>query len=311
MNKIELLSSAKNLNSLKIALKSGADAVYIGGDSFGIDAIAKNFSLEELQQGIEFAHNINKKVYVAVNVMPHNDDFNSLKDYLLNLEKFKIDGIIVTDPGVLTIAKETIPSVKIHMGQQANVTNFNSANFWYEQGVRRIIITSELSFQEINTIRAKTPLDMEIEAIAHGPICISYSGRRLLSSYLNGKENADYKEGSIKYSLLEEKRPGEYYPVFEDEKGTFLFNSKDLCMLKYIPEFIKSGVNSLRIDSRLQDDKYLENVIKVYREAIDEFYKNPNEWKLNPDWLLRVKQQSHRPLTYGFYTGEAMPEDYE
>ena len=311
MNKIELLSSAKNLNSLKIALKSGADAVYIGGDSFGIDAIAKNFSLEELQQGIEFAHNINKKVYVAVNVMPHNDDFNSLKDYLLNLEKFKIDGIIVTDPGVLTIAKETIPSVKIHMGQQANVTNFNSANFWYEQGVRRIIITSELSFQEINTIRAKTPLDMEIEAIAHGPICISYSGRRLLSSYLNGKENADYKEGSIKYSLLEEKRPGEYYPVFEDEKGTFLFNSKDLCMLKYIPEFIKSGVNSLRIDSRLQDDTYLENVIKVYREAIDEFYKNPNEWKLNPDWLLRVKQQSHRPLTYGFYTGEAMPEDYE
>lgn len=311
MNKIELLSSAQDLKSLEIALKSGADAVYIGGDSFGIDAIAKNFSIDELKQGIKFAHSNNKKVYVAVNVMPHNEDFTSLKEYLLELDKLKIDGIIVTDPGVLTIAKETIPNIKIHMGQQANVTNFNSANFWYSQGVRRIIITSELSFEEIDTIRAKTPMDMEIEVIAHGPICISYSGRRLLSSYLKGKDSNLYKEGSKRYNLLEEKRPGEYYPVFEDEKGTFLFNSKDLCMLKYLPEFIKSGVTSLRIDSRLQNEEYLETVIKVYKEALDEFYTNPSDWKVNSIWLDKIKEKSHRPLTYGFYTGEAMPDDYK
>lgn len=311
MHKVELLVSAKDLNSLKLAFKSGADAIYIGGDSFGIDAIAKDFSKEELKQGIEFAHNNGKKVYVAVNVMPHNEDFESLKDYLLELECLKIDGIIVTDPGVLTIAKNTIPNVKVHMGQQANVTNYNCANFWYEQGVKRVIITSELSFDEISKIRAKTPLDMEIEAFVQGPICISYSGRRLLSSYLGGKDNIEYKEGSNKYNLLEEKRQGEYYPVFEDEKGTFLFNSKDLCMLKFLPDFIKAGVNSLKIDCRLQNDEYLETVIKVYKEALDEFYKNPNEWKFNPNWLEKIKQKSHRPLTHAFYTGEAMPDDYE
>ncbi|GAA0708286.1 U32 family peptidase [Paraclostridium ghonii] len=311
MHKVELLVSAKDLNNLKLALKSGADAIYIGGDSFGIDAIAKDFSKEELKEGIEFAHNNGKKVYVAVNVMPHNEDFESLKDYLLELECLKIDGIIVTDPGVLTIAKNTIPNVKVHMGQQANVTNYNSANFWYEQGVKRVIITSELSFDEISKIRAKTPLDMEIEAFVHGPICISYSGRRLLSSYLGGKDNIEYKEGSNKYNLLEEKRQGEYYPVFEDEKGTFLFNSKDLCMLKFLPDFIKAGVNSLNIDCRLQNDEYLETVIKVYKEALDEFYKNANEWKFNPNWLEKIKEKSHRPLTHAFYTGEAMPDDYE
>lgn len=311
MHKVELLVSAKDLNSLKLAFKSGADAIYIGGDSFGIDAIAKDFSKEELKQGIEFAHNNGKKVYVAVNVMPHNEDFESLKDYLLELECLKIDGIIVTDPGVLTIAKNTIPNVKVHMGQQANVTNYNCANFWYEQGVKRIIITSELSFDEISKIRAKTPLDMEIEAFVQGPICISYSGRRLLSSYLGGKDNIEYKEGSNKYNLLEEKRQGEYYPVFEDEKGTFLFNSKDLCMLKFLPDFIKAGVNSLKIDCKLQNDEYLETVIKVYKEALDKFYKNPNEWKFNPNWLEKIKQKSHRPLTHAFYTGEAMPDDYE
>ena len=311
MNKVELLSTAKDLNSLKLAFKSGADAVCIGGDSFGIDAISKNFSIEQLHEGVEFAHENNKKVYVAVNVMPHNEDFDRLKDYLVELERLQIDGIIVTDPGVLTIAKNTIPNVKIHMGQQANVTNFNSANFWYDQGVRRIIITSELSFDEISTIRAKTPLDMEIEAFVHGSICISYSGRRLLSSYLGSKDNVKYKEGSNKYNLLEEKRQGEYYPVFEDEKGTFLFNSKDLCMLNFLPEFIKSGVTSLKIDSRLKSDEYVETVIKVYRKAIDEFYENPDEWKFNQNWLDEIKEKSHRPLTHGFYTGEAMPDDYE
>lgn len=311
MHKIELLSSAKDLNNLKIALESGADAVYIGGDSFGIDAIAKNFSKEDLENGINFAHEKGKKVYIAVNVMPHNEDFDKLQEYLLNLEKLKVDGIIVSDPGVLAIVKETIPKVRVHMGQQANVTNYNSANFWYNQGIKRIIVTSELSFDEINTIRAKTPLDLEIEAFVHGPICISYSGRRLISSYLNGKDNVEYEKDKKRYNLLEEKRQGEYYPVYEDEKGTFFFNSKDLCMLKFIPEFIKSGVTSLKIDGRLQSDEYLETVIKVYREALDKFYKNPNEYEFDSKWLEKIQSKSHRPLTNGFYTGESMPDDYE
>lgn len=311
MHKIELLSSAKDLNNLKIALESGADAVYIGGDSFGIDAIAKNFSKEDLENGINFAHEKGKKVYIAVNVMPHNEDFDKLQEYLLNLEKLKVDAIIVSDPGVLAIVKETIPKVRVHKGQQANVTNYNSANFWYNQGIKRIIVTSELSFDEINTIRAKTPLDLEIEAFVHGPICISYSGRRLISSYLNGKDNVEYEKDKKRYNLLEEKRQGEYYPVYEDEKGTFFFNSKDLCMLKFIPEFIKSGVTSLKIDGRLQSDEYLETVIKVYREALDKFYKNPNEYEFDSKWLEKIQSKSHRPLTNGFYTGESMPDDYE
>ncbi len=311
MHKIELLSSAKDLNNLKIALESGADAVYIGGDSFGIDAIAKNFSKEDLENGINFAHEKGKKVYIAVNVMPHNEDFDKLQEYLLNLEKLKVDAIIVSDPGVLAIVKETIPKVRVHMGQQANVTNYNSANFWYNQGIKRIIVTSELSFDEINTIRANTPLDLEIEAFVHGPICISYSGRRLISSYLNGKDNVEYEKDKKRYNLLEEKRQGEYYPVYEDEKGTFFFNSKDLCMLKFIPEFIKSGVTSLKIDGRLQSDEYLETVIKVYREALDKFYKNPNEYEFDSKWLEKIQSKSHRPLTNGFYTGESMPDDYE
>lgn len=311
MHKIELLSSAKDLNNLKIALESGADAVYIGGDSFGIDAIAKNFSKEDLENGINFAHEKGKKVYIAVNVMPHNEDFDKLQEYLLNLEKLKVDAIIVSDPGVLAIVKETIPKVRVHMGQQANVTNYNSANFWYNQGIKRIIVTSELSFDEINTIRAKTPLDLEIEAFVHGPICISYSGRRLISSYLNGKDNVEYEKDKKRYNLLEEKRQGEYYPVYEDEKGTFFFNSKDLCMLKFIPEFIKSGVTSLKIDGRLQSDEYLETVIKVYRKALDKFYKNPNEYEFDSKWLEKIQSKSHRPLTNGFYTGESMPDDYE
>ncbi len=200
--------------------------------------------------------------------------------------------------------------MKIHMGQQSNVTNFNTANFWYEQGVKRVIVTSELSCDEISTIRAKTPLDMEIEAFVHGPICISYSGRRLLSSYLGSKENSKYEEEKS-YNLLEEKRQGEYYPVYEDDKGTFFFNSKDLCMLKYIPEFIKSGVTSLKIDGRLQSDEYLETVIKVYRQALDKFYEDAENWTFDPTWLEMIKEKSHRPLTNAFYTGQAMPDDYE
>lgn len=310
MHKVELLASAKDLNSLEVALRNGVDAIYIGGDSFGIEAINKSFSNEDLEHAIKLIHENRKKIYIAINVMPHNEDFEKLKDYLINLETLGVDAVIVSDPGVLSIVKDTIPNMKIHMGQQSNVTNFNTANFWYEQGVKRVIVTSELSCDEISTIRAKTPLDMEIEAFVHGPICISYSGRRLLSSYLGSKENSKYEEEKS-YNLLEEKRQGEYYPVYEDDKGTFFFNSKDLCMLKYIPEFIKSGVTSLKIDGRLQSDEYLETVIKVYRQALDKFYKDAENWTFDPKWIDMIKEKSHRPLTNAFYTGQAMPDDYE
>lgn len=310
MHKVELLASAKDLNSLEVALKNGVDAIYIGGDSFGIEAVNKSFSNEDLEQAIKLVHENGKKIYIAINVMPHNEDFEKLKGYLINLETLGVDAVIVSDPGVLRIVKDTIPNMKIHMGQQSNVTNFNTANFWYEQDVKRVIVTSELSCDEISTIRAKTPLDMEIEAFVHGPICISYSGRRLLSSYLGSKENSKYEEEKS-YNLLEEKRQGEYYPVYEDDKGTFFFNSKDLCMLKYIPEFIKSGVTSLKIDGRLQSDEYLETVIKVYRQALDKFYEDAENWTFDPTWLEMIKEKSHRPLTNAFYTGQAMPDDYE
>lgn len=312
MHNVELLVSAKNLQSLKMAIDSGADAVYIGGESFGVNNMKDHFTKKELIDGLDYAHSRNKKVFISISIMPHSEDLNSLKEYLLTINDTDVDGIIVSDPGALTIVKEVMPNVDIHMGPQANVTNYHSANFWYNQGVKRIIATSELSIDEIGKIRAKTPLDMEIETFVHGPICISHSGRRLLSSYLNDKSNIDYNEiSNKKFNLLEEKREGEYYPVYEDDRGTFFFNSKDLCMLKYIPEFIKAGVTSLKIDGRLQSNECLETIIKVYRVAIDEFYKNPENWTFKTEWLEEIKKYSHRPITNAFYTGNTNPDDYE
>lgn len=312
MHNVELLVSARNLESLKMAISSGADAIYIGGESFGVNNMKYHFKKEELVEGVAYAHNRNKKVFISISIMPHSEDLNTLKEYLITMKNINIDGIIVSDPGALTIVKEVMPNIDIHMGPQANVTNYHSAGFWYKQGVKRIMATSELSIEEIGKIRAKTPLDLEIETFVHGPICISHSGRRLLSSYLNDKKDINYNEVSTKrFNLLEEKRENEYYPVYEDDRGTFLFNSKDLCMLKYIPDFIKAGVTSLKIDGRLQSDECLKTVIKVYRNAIDEFYSNPNEWYFKQEWIDEIKNYSHRPLTNAFYTGNTNPDDYQ
>lgn len=314
MHNVELLVSARNLENLKMAISVGADAVYIGGESFGVNNMKDHFTKEELIEGVEYAHSRGKKVFVSISIMPHSEDLNSLKEYLLSINDINIDAVIVADPGAMTIVKEIMPNVDIHMGPQANVTNYHSANFWYNQGAKRIIATSELSIDDIGKIRSKTPLDMDIETFVHGPICISHSGRRLISSYLDDKDNIDidYKEiGNKKFNLLEEKRGDEYYPVYEDDRGTFFFNSKDLCMLKYIPDFIKAGVTSLKIDGRLQSDECLETVIKVYRNAIDEFYKNPDTWTFKQEWLDEIRKYNHRPLTNAFYTGNANPDDYE
>lgn len=312
MKRVELLAPAGDLEKLKMAIVYGADAVYLGGEFFGLRAGAKNFTYDEIEEGVRFAHERDKKVYVTVNVIPHNEDFEGLEDYLKSLEKLNIDAVIVSDPGVLSIVKETIPNMEVHISTQANNTNYMSAKFWYKQGVKRVVMARELSFKEIKEIRDKIPSDMEIEAFVHGAMCISYSGRCLISNYMTGR---DANRGECahpcrwEYSLVEEKRPGEYFPVYEDERGTFFFNSKDLCMIEYIPDIINCGIESLKIEGRMKTSYYVATIVRAYRMAIDEYYKNPDNWKFNPIWLKEIKKASHRDFTTGFYNEK--PESNE
>lgn len=312
MKKVELLAPAGDLERLKIAVEYGADAVYIGGETFGMRSAAKNFSIEDIREGVKFAHEKGRKVFVTVNIIPHNEDFANFDSYLRDLESADVDALIVSDPGALLVIKKVIPNMEIHLSTQANTTNFNSANFWYNQGVKRVVVARELSFDEIKEIRDNTPKDLDIEAFMHGAMCISYSGRCLISNYMTGR---DANRGSCaqscrwKYSLVEEKRPGEYFPIYEDEGGTFFFNSKDLCMIEYIPDLIKSGITSLKIEGRMKTAYYVATVVRAYRMAIDEYYKNPDGWKFDPMWLDELKKGSHRHFTTGFYNGK--PDDNE
>ncbi len=309
MHKVELTAPARDLEQLKIALNYGADSVYLGGEVLGMDNLDKNFSKAELIEGVKFAHEKGKKVYVTVNVLPHNDDFKNLDKYLLDLQDANIDAVIIVDPGVLSIVKKIVPNMEVHLGSQANITNFATANFWHNQGVKRVTVARELSFKEMSGLRAKVPFDMDIEAFIHGPICISYSGRRLISNYLNGRDkgngNEDYS-GVLDFNLTEEKRQGEYYPVYEDKRGTFFYNSKDLCMIEFIPELIKSGLSSLKIEGRMKSSYNLASIVKSYRMAIDEFYKNPETWKFDLTWLEEIKKGSSRDFTTGFYLDETI-----
>ncbi|SHJ64532.1 peptidase U32 family protein [Tepidibacter formicigenes] len=304
MEKVELLAPAGDLEKLKMAITYGADAVYIGGEFFGLRAGAKNFTKEQMEEGVKFAHERGKKVYVTVNIIPHNEDFEGLDEYLKTLEEIGIDAVIVSDPGVLSIVKEVIPNMEVHLSTQANNTNYMSAKFWYKQGVNRIVTARELSFKEIKEIRENIPQDMEIEAFIHGAMCISYSGRCLISNYMTGR---DANRGACahpcrwEYYLVEQKRPGEYFPVYEDERGTFFFNSKDLCMIEYIPEIINSGIKSLKIEGRMKTAYYVASIVRAYRMAIDEYYKDPQNWKFNTMWLDEIKKASHRDFTTGFY----------
>lgn len=314
MHKIELLAPVSNLEELKIALKYGADAVYTGGEIFGSETTSRNFTKEEIKEGSEFAHKLGKKLYVTVNVIPHNDDLKKLDEYLLELQEANVDAIIIADPGVLSIVKNIVPNMEVHLGSQANIANYVTADFWHNQGVKRVTVARELSFKEIAQIRAKTSFDMDIEAFMHGAICISYSGRRLISNYLNGRGDAntsnDYS-GNLEYNLIEEKRQGEYYPVYEDKRGTFFYNSKDLCMIEYIPDLIKTGVTSLKIEGRTKSVYNLASIVRAYKMAIDEFYKNPNEWKFNHIWLDEIKKGTSRDFTTGFYLDETREYDNE
>lgn len=315
-NKIELLAPAGDLERLKIAIIYGADAVYIGGEIFGMRTAAKNFSKEDMLEGVRFAHERGKRVFVTINIIPHNEDFEHLPEYLKELEEIGIDAVILADPGVLSVVKEVIPNMEVHLSTQANNTNYMSAKFWYNQGIKRVVMAREMSFDEIAEIRANTPEDMDIEAFVHGAMCISYSGRCLISNYMTGR---DANRGSCaqscrwQYHLVEEKRPGEYFPIYEDERGTFFFNSKDLCMIEYIPQIIESGIYSLKIEGRMKTAYYVASVVRAYRMAIDEYYKNPERWEFNPMWLQELEKGSHRHFTTGFYINkpESSEQNYE
>lgn len=312
MEKVELLAPAGDLERLKVAFEYGADAVYLGGEQFGMRTAAKNFTIEDIKEGADFAHERGKKVFVTVNIIPHNEDFEGFEDYLRDLESAGVDALIASDPGVIDLIKSTIPNMEIHLSTQANTTNYRSANFWYKQGVKRVVVAREMSFKEIKEIRENIPKEMDIEAFMHGAMCISYSGRCLISNYMTGR---DANRGSCaqscrwKYSLVEEKRPGEYFPIYEDERGTFFFNSKDLCMIEYIPELIESGITSLKIEGRMKTAYYVATVVRAYRMAIDAYYKDPENWKFNPIWLEELKKGSHRHFTTGFYNDK--PGDKE
>ena len=304
MNKIELLAPAGDLEKLKMAILYGADAVYIAGENFGLRTASKNFTEEQMREAVDFVKKNNKKIYVTCNIIPHNDDFEGLESYLKYLQEVGVDAIIVADPGVLMIAKETVPDMEIHWSTQANNTNFNSARFWYKQGVKRVVTARELSFEEIKKIRDERPSDMDIESFVHGAMCISYSGRCLMSNYMTGR---DANRGSCahpcrwKYSLVEEKRPGEYFPIEEDERGTYFFNSKDLCMIEYVKELIEAGVSSFKIEGRVKTPYYVATVVRAYRMAIDEYYRDPENYRFNPIWMEELKKASYRDFTSGFY----------
>jgi len=311
LDKIELLAPAGDLEKLKMAIMYGADAVYLGGDSFGLRKASKNFSVEEIEEGIRFAHERGKKVYITLNIVPHNEDMEGLEEYVTKLYEIKADAVIVSDPGMFSVIRRTVPELPIHLSTQASVTNYETMMFWYNLGVRRIVLARELSFKEIESMSTKLPKDLEIEAFVHGAMCMSYSGRCLISNYMTGR---DANRGDCahpcryKYNLVEEKRPGEYFPVFEDEEGTFIMNSKDLCMIEFIPQLIKSGIKSFKIEGRVKSSYYVATVIRAYRMAIDKYYKNPDNYRFDEKWLKEIKKASHRDFTTGFYLGKPTNE---
>ena len=304
MNNIELLAPAGNLSRLKIALAYGADAVYAGGDSFSLRVRAKNFSDEELLEAIRYTHEKGKKFYLALNVIPHNEDIDDLIEYIKKMKEFKPDAFIISDLGVFNIAKEYAPEIPIHISTQANNVNYMTVDAWHKMGAERVVLARELSFDEVKTIREKTNPKLELEAFIHGAMCISYSGRCLLSSYMTGRES---NSGDCahpcrwQYTLMEEKRPNEYFPVYENDRGTFIFNSKDMCMIEYIPELVNSGVTSFKIEGRVKTEFYVATVIGVYRRAIDTYLKDPENFKFNPLWLEELSKVSNRGYTTGFW----------
>lgn len=308
MKKPELLVPASSLEVLKTAVRYGADAVYIGGEVFGLRAKAKNFSLEEMAEGVEFAHEHGVKVYVTANILAHNADIEPVKVYFNDLKKVKPDALIISDPAIFTIAKEVLPEMELHISTQANNTNYGTYNFWYNLGAKRVVSARELSIKEISEIRKNIPKDMEIETFVHGAMCISYSGRCLLSSFMTGR---DANKGACthpcrwKYAVVEESRPGEYMPIEENERGTYIFNSKDLCMIDHIPELVEAGIDSFKIEGRMKTALYVATVARTYRMAIDDYFENPDKYRENiPKYKKLISQCTYRQYTTGFFFGK-------
>lgn len=308
----ELLIPASSLEVLKTAVIFGADAVYIGGEAFGLRAKAKNFSMEDMKAGIAFAHERGVKVHVTVNILAHNEDLPGAEEYLKELKEIKPDALIIADPAIFMLAKEICPEIELHVSTQANNTNYGTYRFWHKQGAKRVVAARELSLKEIREIRDKIPEEMEIESFIHGAMCISYSGRCLLSNFFTGR---DANHGACthpcrwKYAVVEETRPGEYMPVYENERGTYIFNSKDLCMIEYIPEMIKAGIDSFKIEGRMKTALYVATVARTYRKAIDDYLESPEKYKKNMPWYLdQIKNCTYRQFTTGFYFGKPSEE---
>ena len=312
MKKPELLIPASSLEVLKTAVMFGADAVYIGGDAFGLRAKAKNFSPEEMKEGIEFAHAHGVKVHVTVNILAHNYDLDGVDKYLHELKEIGPDALIIADPGIFMKARKICPEIDIHVSTQANNTNYETYNFWHDLGAKRVVAARELSLREIKEITEKIPEDLEMECFIHGAMCISYSGRCLLSNYFTGR---DANKGACthpcrwKYAVVEEKRPGEYLPVYENERGTYIFNSKDLCMIEHIPELVDARVDSCKIEGRMKTALYVATVARTYRKAIDDYFESEEKYRANMPWYLdQISRCTYRQFTTGFYFGKPSDE---
>ena len=311
IKKPELLIPAGSLDNLQIAVNYGADAVYLGEKTMSLRAAAKNFTIDEIREGVEYAHSKGAKVYVAANVFAHNEDLAKAMKLFLLLKDVRPDGLIISDPGVFSLARKLVPEIPVHISTQSNNTNFATYDFWYQQGVRRVVSARELSLAELAEIKANIPEDMEIESFVHGAMCISYSGRCLISNFLTSR---DANQGACthpcrwSYNLVEEKRPGEYMPVFEDDRGTYLYHSKDMCMIEHIPELVKAGISSFKIEGRMKNALYIATVASAYRRAIDDYFESEELYEKNKNsYMEEIKKSSNRTFCTGFYFGKPGP----
>ena len=306
LKKPELLAPGGSLEKLKTAIDYGADAVYIGGEAFSLRVAAENFSYEDMKEGLRYAHELGKKVYLTANIIAHNRDLPKFRKYIEEIRDLGFDAVLIADLGLFKMMREIAPEIPIHVSTQANNTNYMTANMWYEMGAERVVLGREMSFREIAEFCENIPKDLELEAFIHGAMCISYSGRCLLSNYMTGRNSnlgACAHPCRWNYSLVEEKRPNEYFDVFENERGTFIFNSKDLCTIEHIPELINSGISSLKIEGRVKTAFYVATVVGAYRREIDRYFEDPENYVFNPEELEELCKVSHRPYTTGFYFG--------
>lgn len=313
MFKPELLAPAGNLSKLKTAIDYGADAVFMGGARLNLRAFSDNFTNEEMVEALAYAHDRGKKVYVTINVFPHESDMKGLEEYLQNLEKLGVDALIVSDPGIIMTAREVVPNMELHLSTQANNVNSRSAIFWHKMGVKRIILARELTLKEIHEIKNNIPEDLELEAFVHGSMCMAYSGRCLLSNYMTGRDanrGACAQPCRYKYYLVEEKRPGELMEITEDERGTYIMNSKDMCMIEHIPELMQSGLHSLKIEGRMKSEFYVAAIVKAYRAAIDRYMEDPDNYQYDSKWMDILSMVSHREYYTGFYFGRGNSQVY-